>query len=388
MTDEGLRRRVSRRTTIKALGGLGTAGLAGLAGCSGGDGGDGSDGSDGSDGESEDTDSGSTETSSGMDSVSAAWIYITEPGDMGWSWAHDQGRKAADEKFDWLETDTVEAVEPADAERTIRELTNAGNDVVFATSFEYQDPMYNVAESNPDVVYEHCSGYRTRENMGRYFGRIDQARYLTGVAAGMMTEENSLGYVAAYPISEVIRGINAFTLGAASVNSEVSTQVRWTNSWFDPQTEREAANNLIDEGVDVMAQHQDSSAAVKAASEADIWATGYDAPMGQFAGDNYITSPIWHWEMFYEPTLQAVRDGTWEPDFYYDGLESGVVDIDDWGPQVPEDVKSEVESLRGDIESGDLDIWADSTFADASVSERFQNMGSFVEQVEGSVPDS
>jgi len=392
MTDEGLRQRVSRRTTIKTLGGLGTAGLAGLAGCSGGDGsdggGDGSDGSDGSDGESDDTESGSTETSSGMDSVSAAWIYISEPGDMGWSWAHDQGRKTVDEKFDWLETNTVEAVEAADAERTIRELTNAGNDVVFATSFEYQDPMYNVAENNPDVVYEHCSGYRTRENMGRYFGRIDQARYLTGVAAGMMTEENSLGYVAAFPISEVIRGINAFTLGAASVNSEVSTKVRWTNSWFDPQTEREAANNLVDEGVDVMAQHQDSSAAVKAAAESDIWATGYDAPMGQFAGDNYITSPIWHWEMFYEPTLQAVRNGTWEPDFYYDGLESGVVDIDDWGTQVPEDVKSEVESLRGDIESGDLDVWAESTFADASVSERFQNMGSFVEQVEGSVPDS
>ena len=117
--------------------------------------------------------------------------------------------------------------------------------------------------------------------MGRYFGRIDQARYLTGVAAGMMTEANSLGYVAAFPISEVVRGINAFTLGAASVNPDVTTQVRWTNSWFDPQTEREAANALIDEGVDVMAQHQDSSAAVQAAHETDIWATGYDAPGGQ-----------------------------------------------------------------------------------------------------------
>jgi len=398
MTDEGLRRRVSRRTTIKTLGGLGTVGLAGLAGCSGdggdgggdgSDGGDGgSDGSDGSDGEIADTESESTETSSGMDSVSAAWIYITEPGDMGWSWAHDQGRQAAAENLDWLETDTVSAVQPADAERTIRELTNAGNDVIFATSFEYQDPMYNVAENNSDVVYEHCSGYRTRENMGRYFGRIDQARYLAGVAAGMVTEANSLGYVAAFPISEVIRGINAFTLGAASVNADVSTKVRWTNSWFDPQTEREAANNLIDEGVDVMAQHQDSTAAVQAAAEADIWATGYNAPMQEFAEDNYLTSPIWHWEVFYQPTLEAVRNGNWESDFSYEGLETGLVDLDDWGPEVPDDVQSEVESLRGDIENGDLDIWADSQFADASVSERFQNMGSFVEQVEGSVPDS
>jgi len=372
------------------MGGLGTAGLAGLAGCSGGDGG-GDGGSDGADGGS---DGGSTPTSttgggsSGMDSVSAAWVLITEPGDMGWSWAHDQGRKAVDEEYDWLETSVVSAVAPPDAERTVRELTNAGNDVVFTTSFEYQDPTFNVAENNPDTVYEHCSGYRTRENMGRYFGRMAEARYLAGVAAGMVTEADSLGYVAAFPISEVIRGINAFTLGARSVDPEVSTKVRWTNSWFDPQTEREAATSLIDEGVDVMAQHQDSSAAVQAASEADIWATGYDAPMGDFAGDNYLTSPIWHWEVFYRPTLEAVKEGSWESDFYYEGLDSGLVDIDDWGPEVPDDVKSEVESVRGDIEGGSLDIWADSKFADTSTSDLFQNTGSYVEGVEGSVPSS
>jgi basic membrane protein A len=394
MTDEGSRRRISRRTTIKALGGLGTAGLAGLAGCSGGgdggDGGDGggSDGGDGGDGGSTPTATTTGTESSGMDSVSAAWVLITEPGDMGWSWAHDQGRQAVDEQFDWLETSVVSAVAPPDAERTVRELTNAGNDIVFTTSFEYQDPTFNVAENNPDTVYEHCSGFRTRENMGRYFGRMAEARYLAGVAAGMVTEADSLGYVAAFPISEVIRGINAFTLGARSVNPEVSTQVRWTNSWFDPQTEREAANALIDEGVDVMAQHQDSSAAVQAAAEADIWATGYDAPMGDFAGENYLTSPIWHWEVFYEPTIRAVREGSWESDFYYDGLDSGLVDIDDWGPEVPEDVKSEVESVRGDIEGGSLDIWADSKFSDASTEELFQNTGSYVEGVEGSVPSS
>ena len=301
-----MKRNITRRDALRALGAAGMVGVAGCGGDGGGDGGDGDDGSDESDGGSDgsdgsddgSTDGGSTDGSDGT--VRAAWVYVSEVGDLGWSWAHDQGRKAADERFDWLETDTVESVEPADAERTIRELTNSGHDVIFATSFEYQDPMYSVAENNPDTVYEHCSGYRTRENMGRYFGRIDQARYLTGVAAGMMTEANSLGYVAAFPISEVVRGINAFTLGAASVNPDVTTQVRWTNSWFDPQTEREAANALIDEGVDVMAQHQDSSAAVQAAHEADIWATGYDAPMRQFAEEDYIASPIRHWKEFYE----------------------------------------------------------------------------------------
>jgi basic membrane protein A len=320
--------------------------------------------------------------------VKAAWLYNTDVQANGWTFEHHQGLLAAQEQFDWLETNYTENVDTTDAEEVSAQYAEDGYDIVYGTSFGFQDGMYNAAEDYPDTIFDHCSGFKTRENMGRYFGRIDQARYLAGVAAGMVTEANSLGYVGAFPISEVIRGINAFTLGAASVNSDVSTQVRWTNSWFDPQTEREAANALVDEGVDVMAQHQDSTAAVQAAAEADIWATGYNAPMQDSAGENYLTSPIWHWEVFYEPTLEAVRDGSWEPDFSYEGLGSGLVDIDDWGPEVPDDVQSEVESLRGDIESGDLNIWADSAFADASVSDRFQNMGSFVEQVEGSVPDS
>jgi basic membrane protein A len=214
-----------------------------------------------------------------------------------------------------------------------------------------------------------------------------QARYLAGVAAGMVTEVDTLGYVAAFPTSEVIRGINAFTLGAASVNDAVTTKVRWTNSWYDPPTEQEAAESLLEAGVDVMAQHQDSTAALEAAADADIWATGYDAPMGQFAGDNYLTSPIWDWEVFYEPTITAVRNGEWSSDFYYQGLDSGLVALDDWGPQVPEEVTSEVETKREAIVAGDLDVWADSAFADETETWRFEQMGSFAEPVEGSVPE-
>jgi len=380
MTDSGQGHRVSRRTTLKLLGGLGAAGATGLAGCTGG--GDGGD-SDGGGGGGDGGDGGA----SGADSISAAWIYISEPGDLGWSWAHDQGRKAVDERFDWLETDFSSGVAPADAERVTREYTNNGYDVVFGTSFEYMDPMYNVAEENPDTVYEHCSGYRTRENMGRYFGRMYQARYLAGVAAGMVTEVDTLGYVAAFPIPEVVRGINAFTLGAASVNEAVSTKVRWTNDWYDPTVEQEAAESLIEQGADVMAQHQDSPAAVRAASDADIWATGYDAPMEEFAGDSYLTSPVWDWEVFYAPTLEAVRDGEWSADFYYEGLDSGIVALDDWGDQVSEGVVSEVESQRSALRSGDLDVWADSKFAGESGQFRFQEMGSYVEPVEGSVPN-
>jgi basic membrane protein A len=399
-----MKREITRRDTIRALGAAGVLGLAGCSGDGDGDGGDGddggsdgsdgsdggSDGSDGSDGGSDGSDGsdgGSTDGGDGgMDSVTAAWVYNSEVGDLGWSWAHNEGRKAVANEFDWVETQFTEAVAPEDSEQIFRQYANQGADIIFGCTFGYQDPMYKVAEDFPDIKFEHNTGYRTRENMGRYMGRIYQARYMAGVAAGMMTEENSLGYVAAFPIAEVIRGINAFTLGAASVNDEVSTQVRWTNTWFDPPKEQEAANALIDEGVDVMAQHQDSPAALEAAANAGIWATGYDAPMGEFAGEQYITSPIWHWGEFYRPTVEAVREGTWESDAYWEGLNSGIVDISEWGSQVPEDVKSEVSDVRSSIESGDLDVWAGSAFEGESDEFLFQEMSSYVEEVEGSVP--
>lgn len=359
-------RKLTRRDAIKAVG---AAGAVGLAGCTGGTGGGGGGGD------------------SGSETVRAAFVFNSEVGDLGWSWAHDQGRQAVADEFDWLETAFSEAVAPSDSSQVFSQYANEGYDIVFGNTFGYMDPMFQVASDNPDTLFEHCSGYRTRENMGRYFGRMYHARYLAGVAAGMMTEENSLGYVAAFPIPEVVRGINAFSHGAASVNDQVSTKVRWTNTWFDPPTEKEAAQSLIDEGVDVMAQHQDSPAAVRAANEAGIMSTGYDAPMGEFGGEGYITSPIWHWEEFYGPTAQSVRDGEWESDFYWQGLNSGIVDLSEWGPNVPSDVQSTVEDQRSQIESGDLDVWADTQFSDMDDTALFQDMSSFVDSVEGTVPD-
>lgn len=367
----------SRRDLLKAAG---TVGVAGLAGCQG-DGGGGA------------TTTEPETTAAGEEEVLAAWVYISEVGDLGWSWAHDQGRKYVENEFDWLETEYSESVPPADATQVLEEYTNEGYDVVFGTTFGYMDPMFQLAADHPDTIYEHCSGYKTRENMGRYFGRMYQARYLAGVAAGHVSEEKSLGYVAAFPTAEVVRGINAFTHGARSVDPEISTKVRWTNAWFDPGKSRQAATNLIDEGVDVMAQHQDSPAAVKAANQADIWSTGYDAPMKEFGGEKYITSPIWHWEIFYVPTLQAVRDGDWTSDSYWQGLNAtmedvgALVDLDEWGPNVPDDVRSAVADKRQQIQNGDLDPWADTKFADWSDTELFQEMGSYVEGVEGTVPD-
>jgi len=313
-------------------------------------------------------------------------VYIAEVSDPGWSWAHDQARKTVANEFDWLETTSAEAVDPANAERILTQYTQQGYDVIFGTTFDYMDPMYRVAKQHPETVYEHCSGYKTRQNMGRYFGRIYQTRYLTGVAAGLVTEENSLGYVAAFPIPEVVRGINAFTLGARSVNDEVTTTVSWTNTWLDPAKETEAARSLIEAGVDVMAQHQDSPAAVEAANAADIWATGYNAPMGEFGDENYLTSPIWHWAAFYAPTLEAVRNGNWKADFYWEGLDAEIVGLSDWGPQVPKEVKDTVQEKRTAIESDEFDVWDNSKFAEKDETFLFQKMNSYVTGVEGEVP--
>jgi basic membrane protein A len=377
---------VSRR---QVLGTLGATGVVALAGCSGGDSADGDGGSgDGTEGGStEDTGTNTATSSGGMESVTAHWVYISEVGDLGWSWAHNEGRLAADEEFDWLETDYTEAVMPGDSERVFEQLASGDTDLIFGTTFGYQDPMINVAEQYPDTVFEHATGYRTRENMGRYMGRIYEPRYLAGQATGMVTENDTIGYVAAFPIPEVVRSINAMALGARSVNPEATFKVRWVNAWFDPPTAREAANSLIDEGCDVIAQEQDSPAAVRAANEADVWASGYNAPMGEFGGEDYLISPVWNWEEVYIPTAQAVKDGTWESDFYWGGMETGLPDLDEWGPNVPQEVKDTVASSEQEILDGELDIWADTQFEGESEEFLFQEMDTFVPAVDGEVPD-
>jgi basic membrane protein A len=389
-------RGVDRRNVLRTLGAAGVLGLAGCGGDGGGDGGDGSSGdggdgtdsdggSDGDDGGSS-SDGGSGDGDGGMDSVKAAWIYVSEIGDLGWSWAHNEGRLSAEEKFDWLETDYTEAVPPGEVERVTREYAQGDTDVVFGTSFGYMDPMFKVAEDNPDMILEHATGYRTRENMGRYMGKIYQPRYLAGQATGMVTETNNIGYVAAFPIPEVVRSINAMAVGARSVNPDVTFKIRWINAWFDPPKAGEAANSLIDEDCDVVAQEMDSPAVVRAANDAGVWASGYNAPMGEFGGENYLISPVWNWANFYEPTLEAVHEGTWEADSFWGGMETSVPTLDDWGPNVPQEVKDTVASSKEEILNGELDVWEGTMFEGESDEFLFQEMQTFVPEVEGEVP--
>lgn len=371
---------MTERTRRSVLAALGSAGAAGLAGCTGG-GGSASSGS-GSGGSS-----GGSGTESDSDEVKAAWVIQGPVGDLGWNFAHDDGREKADEAFDWVTTASSTEVATADAVQTMGQYADDGYDVVFGTTFSFQDQIVTASENNPDTLFEHCAGYRTSDNLSRYFGRITEPRFVSGVAAGMLTESDTIGFVGAFPTPQVIRGLNSVMMGVRHVNDSATMRVKWINSWNDPPAAREAASVLVEEGADVMTQHMNSAAPVKAAYDADIWTTGFNAPMKQFGKENYVVSPIWGWQEYYKQVLQDIRNDEWESGFTWGGLDSGMVDLDEWGDEVPEEVIDEAESVRSDIESGDLDIWAGSQFEGESQEFLFREMSTFVEGVEGTVPE-
>jgi basic membrane protein A len=311
--------------------------------------------------------------------LKAAFVYVSAIGDHGWSYAHDQGRKFIEEKYG-VETAYTENVFGPDIERVIRGYAQKGFDMIFTTSFEYMDPTVEVAADFPNIIFEHCSGYKTAENAGNYFGRIEEARYLTGLVAGKMTKSNILGYVAAHPIPEVIRGINAFAKGAREVNPQAVVKVVWSGSWYDPAKEKEAALSLIDAGADVITQHQDSPAAQEAAQDRKVYSIGYNGDMSHFAPEAHLTAPIWHWEVFYEKTVKEVQAGTWKPEAYMGYMKDGLVDIAPLGKMVPQDVADMVMKRRDEIKAGTYNFWPEMT------NEAFASMNYFIEGVEGEIP--
>ncbi|HQB06329.1 MAG TPA: BMP family ABC transporter substrate-binding protein, partial [Rectinema sp.] len=286
--------------------------------------------------------------------LKVAFVYIGPPGDLGWTYEHERGRLALQKYFgDKIETKYVENVpEGPDAERIIRQFAIQGFDVIFTTSFGYMDPTYAVAKEFPNIVFEHCSGYKTAPNMATYFGRIEEARYLTGIIAGRMTKTNKIGYVAAFGIPEVVRGLNGFALGVRSVNPNAKIQVVWTNTWYDPVKEREAAIALLDAGCDIIAQHQDTTEPQKAAQERGKLSIGYDSDMAKFVGDTVLASAIWNWETYYIKTIQEVLNGTWKTHAYWGGLKDDIVKLSDLSPRVPANVRKEVEDAKKKILGG------------------------------------
>ena len=333
--------------------------------------------------------------------IKVGFVYVSSLGDLGWTYAHDQGRLALEEALPNVETGYQENVpeNPADAERVIRQFAQDGYDVIFTTSFGYMDPTINVAADFPDTTFIHISGFKTAENVGTGFGKIEEPRFVSGQVAGAMTETNQIGYVAAFPIPEVIRGINAFTLGVREVNPEATVRVVWTNTWFNPQQERAAAEALLDSGADVIAQHQDTPGPQQAAEERGVYGVGYNADMSPLAPDAVLTSAIWNWGPYYIDIVESVMNGTWESEQYWGGWQDGVVDMAPVAEFVPEEIRTSIEEEVARFKSGEETIYtiftgpiADQTGevrvpeGQAMTDEELLGMNWFVEGVEGEIP--
>jgi len=296
----------------------------------------------------------------GMNAVHAespfkvGFVYVGPVGDHGWSYEHDRGRQEMEKHFDGkVTTNYVENVpEGADAERVITQLARSGSDLIFTTSFGFMNPTLKVAKRFPKTTFEHATGYKRSKNMGTYVLRTYEGRYVSGVAAGMLTKTNTLGYIASFPIPEVIRDINAVYMGAKSVNPNIKMKIVWVNTWYDPGKETDAANALIDQGVDIMLQHTDSPAPLIVAEKRGIRGIGQASDMSHFAPKAHIFSIRDDWAPYYIKTTQAVMDGTYEPSDFWGGFKEDILAISSINSNLPADVKAKIDSTYEAIRSG------------------------------------
>lgn len=288
------------------------------------------------------------------DPLKVGFVYVSPIGEAGWTWQQDIGRKQMEDALgDNVVTQYVEDVpEGADAERVIRDLAQQGNTLIFTTSFGYMNPTLKVARQFPDVKFVHSTGYKTADNVATTNSRFYEARYLAGIIAGKMTESNIIGYVGAFPIPEVLQGINGFTLGLRSVNPDAEVRVIWANTWFDPGKERDAALALISQGADIVTHHTDSTAAVQAAQDEGKYAVAYHSDMSKFGPDAQLAAVTHHWGDYFTGQAQAVLDGTWESTSTWGGLEAGMAKLEAIGDMVPEDVKALVKEKEAEIVAG------------------------------------
>lgn len=290
--------------------------------------------------------------------VKVGFIYVGPIGDGGYTYAHNEGRLYLEKELKELGVETMyqESVsEDQGCEKVLNDMIDQGCNVIFATSFGFMDYVEKVSKQHPEVKFMHCSGYKTTDNMGNYFGRMYEARYLTGIVAGLKTKTNKIGYVGAFDLPEVVRGINAFTLGVQSVNPDAVVKVKWTNTWYDPTKEKEAGIALLDEGVDVIAQHQDTAGPQQAAEERGAFSIGYNTDMKDKAPKAYMTSAIWNFGPYYVDQVKKVMDGTWEPEEYW---EDGIVDLAPLTENAPEGAQEAIDKAKAQIKDGSLDVFA------------------------------
>ena len=328
-----------------------------------------------------------------------AFAYVGPVGDGGWTFAHDNGRKALEKEFgDKIKTSFVESVpESADAERVIRDMVGQGNKLVFGTTFGYMEPMLKVAADNAGVKFEHATGYKQAENMRTYDSRTYEGAYMAGVIAGKMTKSNVLGVVASIPIPEVVRNINSFTLGAQSSNPKVKTKVAWVNEWFNPPKETEAATSLIDGGADVLFQNTDSPAVLKTAESKGKRAFGWDSDMTAYGPKAHLASAVINWGPYYIKATKEALDGSWKGGTAaWWGVKEGAIDLVSIADDVPAETKARIDEVKKGLKDGSFVIWkgpiTDNTgkvqiAKDAVADDKFLGgLGFYVKGVEGKIP--
>jgi len=331
--------------------------------------------------------------------LKVAFAYVGPVGDGGWTFAHDNGRKAVEKEFgDKVVTSFVENVpESADAERVIRDLAGQGNKVIFGTTFGYMEPMLKVAADSKDVKFEHATGYKQADNMRTYDSRTYEGAYMAGVIAGKMTKSNTLGVVASIPIPEVIRNINSFTLGAQSVNPKVKTKVVWVNEWFNPPKETEAATALINGGADVLMQNTDSPAVLKTAEAKGKRAFGWDSDMTAYGPKAHLGSAVINWGPYYVKAVREALEGKWTGgQAAWWGVKEGAIDFVSVAEDVPADAKKKLDEVKAGLKDGSFVIWKGPIVGqdgkevlakDAVADDKFLGGISFyVKGVEGKIP--
>jgi len=327
-----------------------------------------------------------------------AFAYVGPVGDGGWTFGHDNGRKALEKEFgDKIVTSFVEKVpESADAERVIRDMAGQGNKLIFGTTFGYMEPMLKAAADLKDVKFEHATGYKTAENMRTYDSRTYQGAYMAGVIAGKMTKTNTLGVVGSIPIPEVIRNINSFTMGAQSVNPKIKTKVVWVNDWFNPPKETEAATALINGGADVLMQNTDSPAVLQTAEKMGKRAFGWDSDMTAYGPKAHLGSAVINWGPYYIKATRDALEGKWASGMSWWGVKEGAIDFVSVAADVPEDTKKKLEEVKAGLKDGSFEIWKGPIMGqdgkevlakDAVADDKFLGgINFYVKGVEGKIP--
>ena len=327
-----------------------------------------------------------------------AFAYVGPVGDGGWTFAHDNGRKAVEAAYgDKVVTSFVEKVpESADAERVLRDMAGQGNKLIFGTTFGYMEPMLKAAADFKDVKFEHATGYKTAENMRTYDSRTYEGAYLAGVIAGKMSKTGTLGVVGSVPIPEVVRNINSFTLGAQSVNPKVKTKVVWVNEWFNPPKETEAATALINGGADVLFQNTDSSAVLQTAEKMGKRAFGWDSDMTAYGPKAHLGSAIINWGPYYVKAVGEALEGKWATGQSWWGVKEGAIDMVSVAADVPDETKKRVDEIKAGLKDGSFAIWKGPIMdnngkvliaKDVVADDKFLGgLKSYVKGVEGKVP--